>query len=150
MIEIINTNEYTVYLCVVFDKQKYISIFLSLVIGLFTMKSALVMSYYIVFTDTFIENYCINKDKPELNCDGKCELSKLLERDSSEQDHQEGMMLLTSAEIVFYLSKSQNLFNLSNFPKDNKPAFVFIPQIYAFDFRKKLIKPPEVLVQLKS
>lgn len=25
----------------------------------------------------FTENYCVNKDKPALKCNGKCELSKL-------------------------------------------------------------------------
>ena len=128
------------------NKQKYIGIFLSLVIGLFTIKSALVMSYYICYTDTFIENYCVNKDKPELNCDGKCELSKLLERDTSEHDNQKDMMLMTSAEIVFYLSKTQNLFSITKFIKDSKQIISYTPQFYVFDFQMKLIKPPEILV----
>ena len=104
------------------------------------------MTYYITFTETFIENYCVNKDRPKLNCDGKCELSKLLERDSSEQDQQKDVMMMTSVEIVFYVSKSDNHFNLSKDLRENQSAFGFTPQLYVFDYQKELIKPPEFLI----
>jgi hypothetical protein len=123
------------------NSKKYISFFLSLVIGLFTMKSFLVMSYYIVFTDTFIENYCVNKDKPKLNCDGKCELSKLLERNSDESEDQEKMMLISSSELIFYFDYST--FEFSNFNKNlSNTTGDFIPQLYTFNFIEKQIKPP--------
>lgn len=104
------------------------------------------MTYYITFTETFIGNYCVNKDRPELNCDGKCELSKLLERNSSEQDQQKDVMIMTSVEIVFYLCKSDNHFNLSKDLRENQSAFGFTPQLYVFDYQKELIKPPEFLI----
>jgi len=33
-----------------------------------------------VFTENFIENYCENTDQPELECDGKCFLSDMLDK----------------------------------------------------------------------
>ena len=44
------------------------------------------------------------------------------------------MMLTTSAEIVFYLSKTKNTFRLSKFEKESKPFFVYKPQLYILDF----------------
>lgn len=102
------------------------------------------MSYYLAFTDSFIENYCINKDKPELNCDGKCELSKLLDRNSTESENQEKMMLLTSSELVFYLNYS-DFKPLLNIEGISYQKTSFIPQLYSFDFFERLIKPPKNL-----
>jgi len=127
-----------------FIKQVYISVSLCLIIGLFTLKSALVMGYYICFTENFIENYCVNKNQPELNCDGKCYLSQLLDRNSNEQQGQKEMMLLTSAELVFYIDKIQISQDFKGIV--DKAQIIWIKhQNYAFNFHKTLIKPPESL-----
>ena len=78
------------------------------------------MSYYICYTDTFIENYSVNKEKPEMHCDGKCKMLKPLEQNKSENDKQKGMMLMILAEIIFYLSFAFNLFSTTKFTKDSK------------------------------
>ena len=127
-----------------FKKQVYISVSLCLIIGLFTLKSALVMGYYICFTENFIENYCVNKDQPELNCDGKCYLSQLLDKNSNEQEGQKDMMLLTYAELVFYLNTT-NLVNTKKPLKGSKQIIISRPYHYTFDFHQRLIKPPELL-----
>jgi len=103
------------------------------------------MSYYIAFTDSFIENYCINTDKPALNCDGKCYLSKLLERDSTENDDQERMMLISSDELVFCLQETRNEVSDLNFYQHSKPIDQ-INQLYTFDFLERHIKPPIDLI----
>jgi len=105
----------------------------------------LVISYYLAFTDSFVENYCVNKDKPELQCDGKCELSKLLDRNSSENDRQEKMMLLTSFELILFLNHSEFHCLTETEIIRNRKTF-FIPEIYTFNFSEKLIKPPKGLV----
>ena len=35
--------------------------------------------YYQLNIDYIIETYCVNKDKPQLQCNGKCHLSKQLQ-----------------------------------------------------------------------
>lgn len=35
-----------------------------------------------------IENFCINKDKPELKCDGKCYLMQRMKAEKEKQDSQ--------------------------------------------------------------
>jgi hypothetical protein len=103
------------------------------------------MSYYIAFTDSFIENYCINTDKPELNCDGKCYLSKLLEKDSTENDDQERMMLISSVELVFCFQQTKTDISELNFTTHSKPID-HINQLYTFDFLEKHMKPPIDLI----
>lgn len=40
--------------------------------------------YYYTATEDFIERWCENKDRPELNCDGQCYLAKMLQNSSDE------------------------------------------------------------------
>ena len=60
------------------------------------------MSYYTLFTDDFIENFCVNKDQPELNCDGKCFLSKMLNKSDQQEGRQENIAIsLAQLEFIF-------------------------------------------------
>ncbi len=40
------------------------------------------LAEYVVNYDYIVENLCENKDKPQLNCDGKCYLAKQLAKES--------------------------------------------------------------------
>lgn len=42
--------------------------------------------YYMTATEDFIERLCENKDRPELNCDGKCYLAKMLQESGNEEN----------------------------------------------------------------
>jgi len=60
---------------------------------------------YFLNKDFIIENFCINKNKPELECDGKCYLNKqIAEQTQKTADAQtpvnENMKSLTAHEIV--------------------------------------------------
>ena len=54
--------------------------FFVLLISFSSIKNGLMLGFYTSNQDSFIELFCVNKDKPELHCDGKCELSKLIDR----------------------------------------------------------------------
>lgn len=57
-------------------KRYYIGIFLIAFSVLYTnLRSGIYFAYYLIDTEDFIENFCQNKNKPELHCEGKCKLS---------------------------------------------------------------------------
>ena len=41
------------------------------------------VAYYELNIDYIIENYCVNTDKPELQCNGKCHLAKQFQVDAT-------------------------------------------------------------------
>ena len=43
-------------------------------------------AFYLIDSETYIELFCENQDKPELHCDGKCSLSKATKETSDKQD----------------------------------------------------------------
>ena len=61
-----------------------LSILLTLIILGNAIKVSLTYSWYVLDINSFVEQLCENKDKPELQCDGKCYLAKVSEENSSE------------------------------------------------------------------
>lgn len=61
-----------------FEMKKLLAIGLIVITSLgFLTKSFILIEYY-AFQKSYIEKYCENKDKPELDCKGKCHLSKTM------------------------------------------------------------------------
>lgn len=59
------------------------------------------ISFYMADTKSFVELFCVNKEKPELHCNGKCELSKLAESDTS-KEKPSYLDILQKEIILFY------------------------------------------------
>lgn len=107
---------------------------LIIIIGIF--KQSFFFGYYVVFTENFIENFCENKDKPELECDGKCFLSDLIEKKNSD-----------SVEIPPYIEKQLVLFfqesQLHHFaPIETTISLFNYANLYQFDYLSFSFKPP--------
>lgn len=50
--------------------------------------------------NVFTENYCVNKDKPELKCNGKCELAKLAKAAEKQEQSNKN---ISDSEINFFI-----------------------------------------------
>ena len=49
------------------------------------MSASLILFNYEVNTAYIIENFCVNINKPEMKCDGKCHLTKQIQTDSEQK-----------------------------------------------------------------
>ncbi len=85
-----------------------------------------------VDTKNFVELFCVNKEKPELQCNGKCELSKLAESDTSKE--KPGYLDILQKEILLfytstYTATSKNIAqnSLVNDAYLNNYHFLFVP-----------------------
>lgn len=61
------------------------------------VKPVLPVLEYVLNQDYIAEVLCINKDKPMLNCDGKCYLAQMI-KEQQEKDHQD----IPSADLREY------------------------------------------------
>ncbi|WP_093366965.1 hypothetical protein [Psychroflexus sediminis] len=120
-----------------------ISVALSLTVFLFTIKSAFWLSYYIVFTDNFIENYCENTDKPELECDGKCFLSDVLDKKETETPKNASIYL--ESKLIFTTVLFETDIVLDSFILQ-KPHTFFYTSLYKFHYLQSSFKPPAIVV----
>jgi hypothetical protein len=56
---------------------------LTMIFGFMLLKPAIPYMEYIVRKDFIIENFCINKDKNEMKCNGKCHLKEQVLEETS-------------------------------------------------------------------
>jgi len=87
------------------------------------------VAYYSLNINEIIDKYCINKDKPALNCDGKCYLSQKLnatddsKANSTHQNIPESFVLVFMNKTTEYdfgnlgqqIEKQKNYHNTDNF-----------------------------------
>ncbi len=99
------------------------------------------MGYYIAFNEDFIERLCTNKDKPELNCDGKCELAKMLKQQSQDNE----------VPIDFGFLKSETVLFITTFfdvelltPTLGSFVRLQYANNYCFLFSDRITRPPQV------
>lgn len=85
------------------DQHSIVVLLFVSLISFNSIKSAIMISFYMVDTRNFVELFCVNKEKPELECNGKCELSKLAESDTREKPT---YLDVLQKEIVLFYSDS--------------------------------------------
>ena len=97
------------------------------------------MMYYQLNIDYIIETYCVNKDKPELKCNGKCHLAKQLQVVNSKQDKSNSKTdLLFEAFYPVYFVNTQNLISKQT----------FMPILNENNWHLKYLKDTEILSSL--
>ena len=96
-----------------------------------------------VFTDNFIESYCENTDKPELECDGKCFLSDML--DKNETDTPKNANVFLENELIFTTHFFETDFVLDFSDLQIQPTY-FYTSLYKFQYLKSSFKPPALVV----
>lgn len=98
--------------------------------------------YYQLNIDYIIETYCINKDKPELQCNGKCHLSQQLMAVDNSDD---GGKAITSLYDSFFPVFAETLLEINiselviHFIKQKTTTYT---QNYAYKFEYYHFKPP--------
>ena len=106
-----------------------------------SLKIAGTIGYYALFTEDFVERFCENKERPELNCDGKCALAKMLLEETNDEDSPINIDFLKTETVLFLESELEIEFavffteTLENTNYTNH---------YSFDFLEKELQPPRV------
>ena len=81
--------------------SKILSFLLTSIIIFNSLQVSLTYAYYNIDTAGFIEKLCENKDKPELQCNGKCHLKKLVNNNTN--NDQEPVKAVNLKEITLYV-----------------------------------------------
>lgn len=99
---------------------------------------------YLVFYDYFKNELCENKDKIELECNGKCQLKKELAKASdSEGSKEKSHSFSVEPYVVFFQDTYSNA--LLFFPKEqNLKILSSYNKIYKFNFIDFIFHPPLV------
>lgn len=114
----------------------FIHIACSLLILLNGMSYSIIQAHFFSQQDQIAAIFCINQDKPEMKCDGKCELSKRLS-DAQEKEKSPENITIKELNLVFTIPVFEGLdtsdfsiAELESFPAAHSPE----GDIRGFDF----------------
>ena len=117
--------------------KRTVSFILSLLILLIAFQQTLLIVHYHINRDFIEKAYCVNKDKKEMDCHGKCHLKKSIEDTSKTSDK---LLNLKDIDIVLVQPFS---FEASIVPvAEELPAFFFKEQLLLHKLIKKQMRPP--------
>ncbi len=113
----------------------------SFLIGMFS-QSYLIISFYINRAK-ITEKHCVNKDKPELQCEGQCHLKKQLEASKPAKDlNQELPNSPRSFLLMFGFFQAASSNPSVATIKSTKKNIFSVSNLYADGFRRKILHPP--------
>ncbi|WP_344928836.1 hypothetical protein [Aquimarina addita] len=115
----------------------------------FALRPAIQVStvlYYQLNVDTIIEKYCVNKERPQLNCNGKCYLMnqlKVTNNSSSDTDTTDNFAIIAEAFIPVFFQHTIVIINNSDptlfrLKQHWKPDYLLLQAI-----SKEIEYPPE-------
>lgn len=104
-------------------------------------KPILPVVEYVVLYDYIKNELCVNKDKPELACNGKCHLAKELAH-ASDTNTDKNRVAFASAEIQLIFFQAIEVVSCLFFNSYHTKTFVGTENYYTFSFSNFLFRPP--------
>ncbi|MBB1150489.1 hypothetical protein HX062_07270 [Myroides sp. DF42-4-2] len=104
-------------------------------------KPVLPVVEYVVLYDYIKNELCVNKEKPELACNGKCHLAKELTH-AADNDTDKSRSQFASAEVQLIFYQAIEVVRYVFFNTHSAKTFVGIENSYAFSFSNFLFRPP--------
>lgn len=141
MIKITLYNYKNGYFCHVKTSAILFSFILSTLILFNSLRVSFTYTYYELDPVGFIEKLCENKDKPELQCNGKCHLKKVSESQSSEQKTPES--IIDFKELILY-SCNINNFSFLNRTDFIKKLDIEYLNLYSYSNLLDTFRPPKI------
>lgn len=95
--------------------------------------------------DYIAEVLCINKDKPEMKCNGKCHLTKELKKTEEPVDNPKTEFVQLRNEILFcqYFISTKKI---TAIPKPTKTYCYQNPDFYKSEFVSDIFHPPKLIL----
>jgi len=124
--------------------RKYLSLILVAVYAIAMLSQVVTIGYFYSNQDEIIENYCINKDKPELHCEGQCHLTKQLVVFQGDDLEQNKSFPKAKSFLIFLLAYSNSTQRIiSNFDSIQQKESINSKDNYHFNFLSKIFQPPQ-------
>lgn len=98
--------------------------------------------YYETHLSEIIEKYCVNKDKPELQCNGQCHLAKEISTVDTSKDVKAIVDVSAAFFPVYFQTLDQT--KISYFPTEEITTYFNYDFTYSYLLSNKIYKPPMV------
>ena len=110
------------------------------------MKGTMLYIIYEYNKTFFIETFCVNKDRPQLKCNGQCKLAQM-QREENEKKADDMLKQVQAETAFFFPVTSISLIDQEFLLMRSKTKLpIYYNHFYSFLFISKLAKPPEVFI----
>ncbi|WP_262732699.1 hypothetical protein [Gaetbulibacter sp. NE] len=99
--------------------------------------------YYELNIDYIIETYCINKDKPELQCNGKCHLATQIQKASNDSGKGKSHQMVFEAFYPLFFEAFNEIEFTNKFETTVKNNWS-LKNLIDYNFINNLFHPPEI------
>ncbi len=106
-----------------------------------TLYVSITYAYYYLDQSDFIEQFCVNKDKPEMKCNGKCHLKEVSKKDAT-NDKAPTKVTLTKEVNLFVQEKEKIDFGFIVYTKKQPLNYL---NSYSYLSEYNLDHPPQIL-----
>ena len=121
-------------------RSTFIILLFTLVMLFNSIKSGFMISFYLVNNSSFTELFCVNTDKPEMECNGKCEISKL-SQDSTTKEKPTHLDFL-QRQVVLFFNPMQQL-EVFQFSEEENTLITYLNN-YTYQYLPKSFHPPSL------
>lgn len=93
---------------------QYLTFLLAISMLFYVMKPIVFQIEYSYFNQTFTAQFCVNKSKPALKCNGKCYLKTI---NSTKESFQDTKKVPMQMEVLFFkMIESYQIFQIESYP----------------------------------
>ncbi len=109
------------------------------------MVAPVIFLQYEFNKDSIIKNYCINKSRPQMNCNGKCYLAKKLKAAEQNEENQSKIQVF-KLMIEVYQQACASFSPLTTITQLHTPSFFNTGTVYHYEVLFSMLKPPTEIV----
>jgi len=107
-----------------------------------TCKDLLTYAYFYANQDYIANNFCVNRDVPEILCSGRCYLKKSIE--ANQKDHQDVPNPTTEKKTIpVFLSMENNALLSYAFGEGTDLKIDYLSDSYSFTYLNRIFHPPK-------
>ena len=121
--------------------KKYIALLLLLVMQTSLLNQWSMVMFYQVNRQFIAQNFCVNKDKPKLNCNGQCYLAKQLKKQEEKETKSNSEKLEKLPETNLVIEETVE-FHFTPYQKDPTAHAFRYSNLYTHLFNPTVLHPP--------
>ncbi|HRX29554.1 MAG TPA: hypothetical protein P5235_09210 [Saprospiraceae bacterium] len=123
--------------------NKLLSIILAFLIFSLSIRDLFTYSYFVINQDFIVENFCINKDKPQLMCNGSCYLNKNL-KDNQDTTDKIPNPIKEKKSTIEYLG-IENLLWKTEIKIDDHSPILEKENFFSYNYLSEIFHPPKLV-----
>ncbi|MEZ4979165.1 MAG: hypothetical protein R2772_07690 [Chitinophagales bacterium] len=119
--------------------KKFVASFFFTLLFIISANHLLIFAWYLANQEAITEQFCVNKDKPELQCNGKCHLNDVLASNNKEDGSSSKFTISSEIFLLQFFQESSNTIFLVAYINSH---FLSFEDVRSSQFTSAVFHPP--------